>query len=98
MPPRPDRPRPRLMRTTQTVDVEIRVTPWVTIEPAWDTAPWLAAYRIWIMHDARFDRWCIRHEWEHRGGNRARTSKDWIPGPRGWSNAAEPAPGEEPPP
>jgi hypothetical protein len=72
------------MKWTRTVSVEVRVTPWVSVEdkPEWKAST-VAAYRIWMMYDAEFGRWWQMHEWEHRGGNRERSADGWIPS---WGN------------
>lgn len=84
------------MRTTRTIDVEIRVTPW---KPLWWDDDRYGAVRIWLMHDPAFGRWWQCHEWERKDGNRGRVSDGWIHSGRGWSvGSQEPEPGDELPP
>lgn len=91
------------MKLTRAVEVEVRVTPLVRGDGAWEHAPWIGAYRLWIMRDPQFGRWWQCYEWERLGGNRERTPDGWIPSYLGRSadwpaSAANPASGDEPPP
>lgn len=86
------------MKATYPVSVEIKVTPWVRVDGKWDHAPWIGAYRIWVMHDPLFNRWWQCHEWERNDGNKERSADGWIASvARSWNNAIEPEPGDEPP-
>lgn len=87
------------MRLKRSVEIEVRVTPWVRIEEPWPQAPWIGAYRIWMMLDPAFGRMWQCHEWERRDGNRERQADGWITtsSKRFPANAADPAPGDEPP-
>lgn len=80
------------MRWTRTLATEVKVTPWAPFEHYG-----LARVRIWVQTDGA--RWWQCHEWERAGGNRERSADGWIACPPGWpASAAEPQPGEAPPP
>jgi hypothetical protein len=89
------------MKWSRTVSTEVRVSRWVRVDGTWPQAPWIGAYRIWLMHDPEFGRWWQRHEWERMDGNRERRADPWIPSPSSrhskWPDSyTEPEPGDLP--
>jgi hypothetical protein len=63
------------LQPTDFADAVCKVSPWVWVDGAWDHAPWIKGYRVWVCRCSNF--WFQRHEWARTDRNSTETDA-WI--------------------